>query len=233
MRLPMGSPLAIDKQLSIFPRAYALTSARLTSSASFRLARLLGVLVALFFTLAIAYLAAKGRGYEVHGVVGRSAVWIAWLCGSLVALWCAGDRNGIDRTHGIDALARLNGISPPMLQVARVVSSTFRLARLVFLSSLPVAIASLAAAPSVRDGLFRLLSLVFLALFSLCVGLLAGALACICGSLSPRHGRAWLMALVLVPWTFDGILLKTGANMGSLPGLLGRLADLIVLGGAA
>jgi hypothetical protein len=203
----------------------------MATSGSWRFARAMGAFVAFWLTLAVVYLAAKGNGHEVHSVVTRAAVWVAWLSGSVLAWWCAADRAGIDRKEGIESLARMHGIHPRTLNIARVLTATLRTAALVALSALPVAVASLAAAPTPHDGLLRLLSLLPLGAFSLAVGLVAGALACGCGWLSPRYGRTWLTVIILLPWTLDGVLIPTRASVGSVPGLLGYLADLVTRAG--
>lgn len=219
---PLPSPLL---------RAVRLASARMATSGAWRFSRVVASLVAFWLTLAVVYLAVKGHGHEVQGVVTRAAVWTAWLGGTILAWWCAGDRAGVDRLEGIEHLARSHGIDPNILAWGRVLSSTLRITALVAATSAPVLIASLAAAPTVRDGLMRLVSLLPLGGFALGVGLVAGALACGCGWLSPRRGRAWLTALIFVPWALDGVLVPTRANVASVPGMLGFLADLVTSAG--
>lgn len=225
--------LASPAPASTLLRAVQLTSARMTASLSWRLARFIGGGVAVVMTLSVVYLAVAGHGDDVQGAVTRTAVWVAWLGGTLMASWCAADRAGIDRKEGIEALARLHGIGAKELAWSRLLASTLRVSALVAFSSLPVAIAAMAASPSVGVGLSRLLSLLPLGAFALGVGLTAGAVATGCGWLSPRRGRSWLIAVVIVPWSLDGLLVPTRASVTSLPGLLGWLADLITRVGGA
>ncbi len=219
--------------LSAARRALRLSNARLAASGSWRFAKAAGVFLSFWLTLAVAYLAAKGFGHEVHAVVARSAVWIAWVGGSAVALWSAGDRARADHVEGIALLARTHGIEPRILAASRPMAVVLRVAALVMLTCLPVAVASLAAAPTVSDALMRLVSLLPLAGFALSVGLVAGPLAGACGWLSPRHGRSWLIAIVLFPWSLDGLLTTSRVQVGSIPGVLGFLADLVTKVGGA
>ncbi len=207
-------------------RSIRLASACMALSGPWRAARALSVWLAFCFTSAVVYLAAKGHGHEVHSVVSRAAVWIAWLAGTILAWWAAGDRASVDRKEGIESLARIHGIDATTLAWGRTIAATCRVAALVGLATLPVAVASMASSPSLSDGLLRLLSLLPLGGFCLGVGLTAGALACACGWLSPERGRAWLLSLVVIPWALDGVLVGARANVASLPGMLGFLADL-------
>jgi hypothetical protein len=219
--------------LSAARRALRLSSARLVASGSWRFAKATGFVLSFWLTLAVAYLAAKGLGHEVHAVVARTAVWIAWIGGSAVALWSAGDRAKADHLEGIDLLARTHGIGPRTLALSRLLATALRVAALVLLTCLPVAFASLAASPTVSDALMRLLSLLPLVGFALSVGLVAGPLAGACGWFSPRHGRSWLIAIVLFPWSLDGLLTASRAQVGSIPGALGYLVDLVTKVGGA
>ncbi|MFW5738819.1 MAG: hypothetical protein ACOC1F_00490 [Myxococcota bacterium] len=208
-------------------RAVRLASVRMATSGAWKFARVLGALIAFWLTIAVLYLALEGHGDEVHAVIARGATWTAWLGGTVMAWWCAGDRAAVDQTDGIEDMARTYGIAPPTLAWGRVLAATTRVTALVAFSSLPIALASLAGAPTLRDGLFRLVALLPLGAFALGVGLVAGALACACGWLSPHRGRAWLTAIVLVPWTLDGLLGPSRVQVASIPGALGFLADLI------
>lgn len=212
---------------SALSRAVWLAGSRMAASGSWRFARVVGALVAFWLTLSVVYLAVKGHGHEVQPVVARAGTWVAWFGGTIVAWWCAGDRAGTDRSDGVEDMARIHGIAPATLAWGRLLAATVRLTALVALTCLPVALASMAAAPSLHDGLLRLASLVPLAAFSLGVGLVAGALASGCGWLSPRRGRSWLVAVVFLPWALDGVLVPTRSNVTSLPGVLGFLSDLI------
>jgi hypothetical protein len=40
-----------------------------------------------------------------------------------------------------------------------------------------------------------------------------------------------LTVIILLPWTLDGVLIPTRASVGSVPGLLGYLADLVTRAG--
>ena len=217
---PLPSPLL---------RAVRLASNRMTLSGSWRFARFVGAIVAFWLTISIVYLGVKGHGHEVQPVVARAGTWVAWLGGTIVAWWCAGDRAGTDRRDGIEGLAATHGITPATLALGRLLAATLRLTALVVLSCLPVALASMAAAPTVHDGLLRLASLLPLGVFGLGVGLVAGALASGCGWLSPRRGRTlvWMVAVVFLPWALDGVLVPTSSSAASLPGMLGFLADMI------
>jgi hypothetical protein len=230
----MKTPSAPRPLPSTLLRAVRLAGTRMATSGAWKFSRVIAALVAFWLTLAVVYLAVKGHGNEVQGVVTRAAVWIAWLGGTILAWWCAGDRAGVDRLEGIELLARIHGIDPRTLAWGRVLSATLRITALVGVTSIPVVFASLAAAPTLHDGLMRLASLAPLGGFALGVGLVAGALACGCGWFSPRRGRAWLTALVFVPWALDGVLVPTRANVASVPGMLGFLADLVTrVGGGA
>lgn len=230
----MPSATATPPLPSAISRAIRLASTRMALSGAWRFALVVGAFVAFWLTLAVVYLAVKGHGDETRGVVARAGTWIAWLPGTVLAWWCAGDRAGTDRADGIERLASIHGITPSTLAWGRLLAATLRITALVALCCLPVAVASLAAAPSMHDGLLRLASLLPLAAFSVAVGLVAGAIASGCGWLSPHRGRTWLVAIVFLPWALDGVLVPTRANVASLPGMLGFLADLVTrVGGGA
>lgn len=218
-------PAAIP--IPAFRRALCLGSARLVSSAPWRFAKVIGIILAISFTFATIYLSGHGLGHQVHPIVARTAVLIAWLGGAVIALWNAGDRAKADHLDGIDALARTHGIDPHALIISRFLAVALRVTALVMLTCLPVVIASIAVSPSFSDALKRTLSLLPLAGFATAVGLVTGPLAGTCGWLAPRHGRSCLAVVVFIPWFLDGLGTTSHAGSNSILGLLGTLADLV------
>ena len=199
---------------------------RLAASRHWRAARALSVLISVFFTLSVLYLALRGQGARVGNVPARAALVLAWTSGALVAWWNATDRASADRTDGIASLAQCHGLSLASLPAARAVAASLRLSVLLMLALLPVALASVFAAPGMTLLLSRLAALIPLALFAVAAGLVGGAVASACGALSPRHGRSLLTAIVLLPWALDGVVTAGRAGAGSLPGMLSALASL-------
>jgi hypothetical protein len=207
-------------------RCMRLTDWRIAGSGGWRVARAGAGAASVLFTLAIVYLALRGQGALTAGILGRSAVVIGWIAGLGVAWWSATDRAAADRDDGWSALARSHGLAEESLALARAATSLLRLSLLVSACMLPVVVASVAASPSWQVAGWRLAALLPVLLFALCVGVVGGAFASVCGVLSPRHGRALLAAVVLLPWALDGVFIAGRARVGSLPGLLGFLADL-------
>jgi len=202
-------------------------------SASWHLACAIAAILAAVHTIAIVILGVSGLGYQVHPVVTRTAILIAWLSGAVVALWNAGDRAGRDNAEGIAHLAGIRGISNKTLAISQLCAPGLGIAALILVACAPVILASLAAAPSVSDAVSRVASILPLGAFALCVGIVAGPLAGACGKLFPRHGRAWLAAVVLIPWSLDYMITASAAKVGSIPGMLGFLADLISQAGTS
>ena len=223
----MTSPTTATWRTKPLARAVRLAGWRMATSGPWRFARGVGVLVALFFTLAVVFLGIKGHGDEVLSVTARAVTWTAWIGGSVVAWWCAGDRAAIDRNEGIADLARIHGIDDKQLAMARGVAATLRVTALVFLVGTPVALTSAAASPSLRDGLLRIAAWSALVPFSVGCGVVAGAVACACGAIAPKRGRSLFAIVVLAPWLLDGLFVGTRGDVGSLPGVLAFLADLV------
>ena len=205
---------------------------RLSGSGAWRAAMFLSIALSIVFTASVLYLGAKGHGSEAAGAVERSAILIAWVAGGVLSWWSATDRAGADRADGVPVLARLHGLRTDWLPAARCIVATVRLSVLVALSILPVAIASMATAPSVHLALWRLAALAPIGLYATAVGLVGGALACACGAASPRHGRSLFAALVLGPWALEGLLVASSSKLSSLPALLGFLAHVAARTGA-
>lgn len=216
---------------SSFRRALRLAEWRLRSAASWRIARAVSIVASCFFATCAVYLGVKGLGAEVAHVTARAAVAIGWIAATIVGLWNASDRASADESDGIAALAACHGAGPRELVAARAMVALVGVAALVFVCSFPPAIASIATAPAWRMALARALSLLPLLAFACGTGLV-GALASVCGAIAPRHGRSLFTALVLLPWALQTELFPSRAGVGSLPGVLGFLADLVSSVGA-
>jgi hypothetical protein len=217
---------------SALVRAVQLAGWRLAGSGAWHAAKAAALVLSVFFTASVVYLGLKGHGGQVAGALQRSSLWIGWAAGVMVAWWCATDRASADREEGVAALARLHGLRVEQFPAARGIAATVRLTVLVALALLPVAVATVATAPGVGAAAWRLSALLPLALFSGGVGLVGGGLAAACGAAAPRHGRALLASVVLVPWALEGLVVPGSARVGSLPGLLGFLAELAAQLGA-
>jgi len=204
-----------------------LVDARLRASGWWRFARTVGVVLAVLHTAAVIVLATNGLGHQVHSVVTRVAVLTAWFGGAAVAWWNAGNPAAADHAHGIDLLARVHGIRPQTLAFGRLCAPGLRVAALILLMSSPVLGASLASAASLNIAAWRLASVLPLVAFALSVGVVAGPIAATCGWLSPRHGRSLLFAMLVVPWSLDGMLSGSRACTRSITGMLGFVADLV------
>jgi hypothetical protein len=199
---------------------------RLSRSIAWKMARFVALLVAVVFTTAVVVLGAKGHVAGMQGVVGRACVVVAWLATPLVAWWAAGDRARIDRDEGMEALARIHGVDAHDLARGRVVAATVRLAVLVWCATAPVLVAVAATAPTMQAAWRTVEATAPLAGFAIGAGLTGGGLASLCGVIAPSRGRSLWAAVVLVPWMLDGMMSSTRAEVSSIPGLLGFLADL-------
>ena len=207
-------------------RSVQLCGWRLAESGAWRFACVGCIALSAWFALSVVYLGLKGQGLQVAGVLSRAAVVIGWYAGLIVSWWSATDRAGADQSDGVIGLARCHGLSADSMPLARALAAWARLTALVWVSTLPILIATVATAPTLALAGWRLTALVPLTLYAGGVGLVGGALASACDVASPRHGRPLLAALVLVPWSLDGVLLAGRAQAGSLPGILGFLATL-------
>ncbi len=199
---------------------------RLSRSTAWKMARFVALLAAVLFTGAVVVLGAKGHTAGIQGVVARACVVVAWLTMPLVAWWAASDRARIDRDEGMEALARIHGMDERDLAAGRVVAATVRLAVLVWCATAPVLAAVAATAPTMQAALRTVAAMVPLAGFAVGAGLMGGGLASLCGVVAPSRGRSLWAAVVLVPWMLDGMVTSARAEVSSIPGLLGFLADL-------
>jgi hypothetical protein len=206
---------------------------RLWSSGWAKAALWLSVAAGVLFALFVLVLAAKGRAHEVVPVARRCALVVAWIAGTLLGAWCASDLPARDEADGVAALGARHGLGAADLGAGRALAATLAVASLVLGASLVPALAVLAVSPSWHALGRRLLALLPLAAFAAGVGVVAGALASACGAVAPRRARSLLAALIFVPWALEGALWPAHASVGSLPSLLGSLADLVVRVGGA
>lgn len=205
----------------------ALADARLRASWLARLALLSS------FSLTVGYggamlLVGRGEGSQVVDVLAIHAVgWATWLCGGLVALAAARDFAALDLREGISGLSSQRGYDAQALEHARTLAATHRVLRVMAPPVVVLGVLNMALVTSLGSLPVRLLQLAALCLYACVVAAVLGPLARWSARLSPNHGRAILLVILLGP-ELAGVVWSA---VPSIPGLLDWfLVRLIELG---
>jgi hypothetical protein len=181
------------------PRALVrFADRRLRKRAGARFGALYALGVGVSYALLILWSGGDG-GRAARLLVMRELTTATWIVTGLFSLSLAADWTRLDREEGVLGLLRLRGLSPDNLERARFYAGARRIALLVGLTT----IACCALAGSRIRSLQSAGELVTLALaaavYACVVGGAASGLCLLSRVLAPGSGRAFLLALVLLP----------------------------------
>jgi hypothetical protein len=196
-----------------------------------RAARIYAVMVSISATATIWILVrAFGPDLTTVSLVARSSALLTWIAGGIAALSLAAPPKDAALALGIAALASSRGHDDKTIARAEM-AATIRLLGEVIV--VPVAGIALFVSLIIAGG--RLDGAIWPILGSVLFGVVAAALLGIVTSACRRwggpRGRTLLMVVVLVPWILSEALLPMrGAQLLSLPGLLGRIWQTLTAG---
>lgn len=192
---------------------------------AFRSALWSGVSLALLSTPLIAVLARTSAADATDILAIRVLAYASWLVGGFGA-WAFFGPGAVSPMA--DTLARERGFSTSDLGTLWSVGVAVRLALAIFLITLLPLGVSVALSPSTSLLLSRALLLPAVAAYATLLGGVIAALGSLARRLTPRHPRATLALLVLLPY-FASFWFSA---IPSVPGVFGWLLDgLIALGG--
>lgn len=212
-----------------FRRLVALEDARLRRLFGMQLARILAVLVTLVALMAMFGAASDGGRSRAASIVHPALTWLTWLVGGCAALSAARDFKSVDEREGIAALTRLRGFDEAALEPARAIAVVSRIARLIAVPALLLALIGLLLSKSLAEVGWRALLCVAVVSYALLVGAVLGAVARWAALMSPRHGRSLLISAIVVP----ALLSSVWPAVPSLPALLDALNRAFRVLGAA
>lgn len=204
----------------------ALFALRRQKSRDLRAARLYAFGVFATYALAIALSGGAAHQPLIHSYVRAALVALSWVVGALASLGSAGVQAELAEQGGLTALALQRGFSESALVRARTLATAQRIALLIGLPALLLVAIGLARGATLAWGLAIAPAVL---LYACALGLALAALAQLSAALAPRHPRALLLALVLVPL----LLSQAYSAVPSLPGLFAALLSRLLSAGAA
>ena len=176
-----------------------LCEAQLRTLLGVKLARIVGLLVAVGFGCAMLVLFTSA-GRDVLDVLCLQALaWLSWLAAGIAALSAAQDLAARDRRDGIAALALQRGHDQSTLAYSRLLATVRVIARVTLGPALALALLAMALSGSVAVAASRALLAAGVFGYVLLLGAVLGGLARWAVMLSPNHGRSVLVALVIGP----------------------------------
>lgn len=205
-------------------RALFAVDAGVSSRGVWRIGVLVSACVAVVFGCLVVAIGVRDTLGATAGVVQRAAVVASWLSAGVAAWWWAGNQAALDRDRGIAQLLAVHGVSVGQLGVVGWVVTSWRIAWLLMIATLPVAVAAWVTSMAVGAGMWRGLQVLSFAAYCMVAGMVLGGMSYGCARWTNRWGRLWFVALVLIPWAVQEVLIPTEAGVGSVPSLLGALA---------
>lgn len=193
-----------------------------------RVARWLGVLVALGFAGVMLVLAVAG-GRDVLDIIAiRGLEWLAWIAAGIAALGSAGDLAALDARDGVAALALQRGYASGELALGRTIAAMRCIGRAAGWPALSLSVLALLLSGTAELALRRALLCLAVAGYVALLAVVLGALARWSASLSSRRPRVVLLALLLGPY----LLRAAWPLVPSVPSLFGGLVPHLVAIGA-
>jgi len=208
----------------------ALCAMRQRTLAGMRVARFVGLAVALSGVVGLLVLSASPGRDVLHVVAARGIAWLSWTAGALAALSAARDLASLDDRDGIAALALERGYSRRALARARTAASVRVITRLLAVPALVLAVSALALTSSLALVAPRVLFVVGVCGYVAALGTVLGLLSRWSAAMSPTRGRALLVAIVLLP----GLAREVWPSVPSIPAAFAWfLEQLTSIGSAA
>jgi hypothetical protein len=195
-------------------------------SAGLRLAKLYAWTVFAGYALAISLSRGSARSLAIHGFVRTALVWLSWVVGALAALGSAQALAERSEREALGALAMQRGFPRAALMRARTWAATGLVARLVGVPALLLVLVGVARGGSLPWALSVAPAV---AVYAIALGLTLALLALLSAELSPRHPRALLSALLLVPL----LISQAFPGVPSVPQLFSGLLSRLFAAGAA
>src|SRR5262249_28338070 len=149
-----------------------------------RLGILAAFVTALGFALVALVLRASGST-SLLTLVSSGARAVAWVGGAPIALAVAHDRATADRRDGIDVLAAVHGVAPPLLATARAAAAVTEVLMAIMLPAVALALVLVPAAGSRAAMIAHAAASGAVAVFAVGAAVTVGGVASICG----RVGR--------------------------------------------
>jgi hypothetical protein len=209
---------------SSFEPWYALVrlcDARLRELGPFRLARILGPVVAIASAVPMVLVHLAHQEDAVVALVMQGAGSLSWLVGTTAGLAVAADMAARDVDEGIEGLVLRRGLTESGLARARFAASAARMAWLVGVPALLLALLCVVMAPSWLALAKRAALCVEVIGYSALVGIVVAAVARGASALLPSHGRLLFAAVVLLPHVAH----ELDHGIPSIPGALEDLRE--------
>lgn len=196
-----------------------------------RAARIYAVMVPISVTGTI-WILARHFGPDVNtaSMVARAAALLTWIAGGLAALALAAPPKDAALADGIAALASSRGIDERGIARAETAATIRLLGEVIVVPIIGIALfVSLIVASTQLGGVIwpMLGSVLFGVVAAVALGIVASA----CRRWGGSRGRTLLLVVVLLPWILVQVLPPTqGADLLSIPGLLGRIWQTLTSG---
>ena len=220
----MDSSRSCARRAPMWWRAVRVVDYVARATVSWRVGVALSWVLGALFVGMVVFLGVRGEGGGVDGVVARAWAVVAWVCGGIVAWWWAADGDLWQRRAGLADIVAAHGVAPVWLRVARPLVAGWRVGVVMAWGTLPVALATCAVSPTLAVALGRAVGLLVWAAYCVFAGQVLGWLSVACGWLSPKHGRLWLAAVVVLPWALQSALMPQAGPWASVPAVLGAIA---------
>jgi hypothetical protein len=227
--LPAESRLPAARRFSILGRLRPLADfydRRLRERLGMRTARLYAFGLAVTYGV-LAALTAGAGARAAREVVMRELVTASWVLAGLASLSLATNLARLDAEQGVTGLLAQRGTSREELGLARWFVGARRIAVLMGASTVAVCAAAALRVRSLSDGLSLLALAVASVLYALVLGASSSALARAAATLAPSNGRAFFVALILVPHAARSLW----PDLPSVPAVFSALLRLVARAG--
>jgi hypothetical protein len=221
---PLASARALRTQA--FRVAADLCRARLGATGSGRFAAVAGWLLSVgAFVVALSLRVTDGPAAPVGGLLRRTAVATAWICGGVLALAAARDAQSVDRAEGLEALVAARGVGASLLRAARTLGATSHIARAIGVPLSVLALATAALSADVASALRRVAAAFALLAWGAVAGVTLAALAAASARFFRARGPTVLLAAVIgEKLVADAV----GLGAWSVPGALSAVLSLLL-----
>jgi hypothetical protein len=212
---------------SRFLTLIAIESDRLGARFGIRAAGVLGMLIALGYAIVLLFL--PNAGEAAASVVARALFWLSWLCAGTAALSAVRELAALGADDGFAALLAQRGFAASVLPPARLVAAALRIARVIALPGVSLAILAGTLARSSSGFLAVLLLMAKVIGYSALLAATLAVLARWAALLHPRRARALLAMLIIVPELLRGVW----SGVPSVPAFFGGLLAQLPARGAS
>jgi hypothetical protein len=201
VRASPAAPAPESRRLELRRRQslVALCAMRQRALAGMRVARFVGLAVALIGVVALLVVSGSPGRDVLHAIAAQGIGWLSWTAGALATLSAARDLASLDHRDGIAALALERGYSRRALARARTAASVRVITRILGLPALMLAVSALALTSSLALVAPRVLFVVGICGYVAALGTVLGLLSRWSAAMSPTRGRVLLVAIMLLP----------------------------------